>query len=319
MIPGQGVKEMAGLAAAGVAAFKISSFESNPVRFPRLSADQTLAILEASVETGLPVGLHNEDQEIVLATVAAFKALGRTTPEWHSASRPVAAEMAATALFMELGAATGAHVHIVHFSHPRGYDIVSRYAQEGVKATAELCVHYLHFDADRDIGRLGARMKVNPPIRGGVLDGLWDALHAGRIAFISSDHSSWPVDNKLTPSIFDAGAGVPGLETMGPSLYTDLVGRVASPIRTLVDYLSERPARFFGLQDRKGSLTVGCDADIVVLETGDYAFDAADNHDGLRWSPYDGERFKARVAATYVRGQRAWDGATVCGTAGQGR
>lgn len=319
VVPGQGVQAMAGLARAGVAAFKISSFESNPVRFPRLPADEMLAILEASVETGLPVGLHNEDQEIVRATIASFKALGRTTPDWHSASRPVAAELAATAQFLELGAVTGAHVHIVHFSHPRGYELVSRYAAEGVKATAELCVHYLHFDADRDMARLGARMKVNPPIRGGVRDGLWDALLAGRVAFISSDHSSWPVDNKLTASIFDAGAGIPGLETLGPSLYTDLVGRVPSPIRVLVDHLCERPARFFGLQHRKGSLAVSGDADIVVLETGEFPFDAANNHDGLRWSPYDGESFKARVAATYVRGQLAWDGATVCGRPGQGR
>jgi allantoinase len=319
VIPGQGVNAMAELARAGVAAFKISSFESNPVRFPRLPADEMLSILEASVETGLPVGLHNEDQEIVRATIASFKALGRMTPEWHSASRPVAAELAATAQFLELGAVTGAHVHIVHFSHPRGYDLVSRYAAEGVNATAELCVHYLHFDADRDIARLGARMKVNPPIRGSVLDGLWRAFHDGKIAFISSDHSSWPVDNKLTASIFDAGAGIPGLETLGPSLYTDLLGRVPSPIRVLVNALCERPARFFGLQHRKGSLSVGCDADIAVLETGDYPFDAANNHDGLRWSPYDGERFKARVAATFVRGQLAWDGSTVCGRPGQGR
>lgn len=83
---------MAPLARGGVCAFKISSIESHPVRFPRLPADETLAILEASVETGLPVGLHNEDQEIVRASAAALKRAGRTTPDRHEPSRPLAAD-----------------------------------------------------------------------------------------------------------------------------------------------------------------------------------------------------------------------------------
>jgi dihydroorotase-like cyclic amidohydrolase len=52
---------------------------------------------------------------------------------------------------------------------------------------------------------LGARMKVNPPIRAGAIDGLWRAIEAGEVALVSSDHSSWPIYNKLTTSIFDAG------------------------------------------------------------------------------------------------------------------
>ncbi|MDQ0390481.1 dihydroorotase [Labrys monachus] len=317
--PGQGTGAMAPLAKAGVCAFKISSIESHPVRFPRLPADETLAILEASVDTGLPVGLHNEDQEIVRASIAALKKAGRTTPEWHEPSRPLAAEMAATASFLELGKATGAHVHIVHISHPRGYDLVARYREEGVRATAEMCVHYLHFDDARDIGRLGARMKVSPPIRRGVIDALWDKLAEGRIDLVSSDHSSWPVDNKLVPSIFDAGAGIPGLETLVPSFYTDLAARVADPARILCEQVSERPAKLFGLWPRKGALAVGFDADIAVLEAGSFTFDASVTHDGLNWSPYDGETFAARVSSTYVRGHRVWDGSTVTGEAGLGR
>jgi allantoinase len=317
--PGQGPGEMAGLAAAGACAFKISSMESHPVRFPRLPASDTLAILEASVDTGLPVGLHNEDQEIVRAAIAHLKSEGKTTPKWHEPSRPLSAEMVATAAFLELGASTGAHVHIVHISAPRGYDLVARYRAEGVNATAELCVHYLHFDAARDIARLGARMKVSPPIRAGMIDGLWQSLGQNDIAFISSDHSSWPIDNKLMPSIFDAGAGIPGLETLAPSLYTDAKGRVSDPLRLLVDHLCERPAKFFGLFPQKGSIAIGADADLAILELGDFPFDASRTRDGLNWSPYDGERFGMRVAATILRGKIVWDGTDIKAVPGQGR
>ena len=316
--PDHDTDEMARLAEAGIAAFKISSFESHPVRFPRIPADRVLAILQASVPLGLPVGLHNEDQEIVRATIADLRAKGLETPDWHAPSRPVAAELAATASFLAIGLATGAHAHIVHISCPDGYALVRRFQEMGGRCTAEICVHYLHFDAGRDIARLGARMKVSPPIRADMREGLWRAMEDGLVEFVSSDHSSWPIDNKLTQSIFDAGAGIPGLETLVPSFYTDLAARGPFPERALVRYLAQRPADFFGLA-QKGRLAVGADADIVVLSPGAYRFDAALSHDELNWSPYDGETFAARVAATFVRGTLVWDGRAVIGRPGHGR
>jgi allantoinase len=317
--PGQGTEQIEGLVEAGVAAFKISSFESHPIRFPRLPADDMLAILEATAPLNIPLGLHNEDQEIIRTTIAAFKRKGLTAPEYHAPSRPVAAELAATASFLALGLATGAHVHIVHISCAEGFQMVRRFRDTGTRATAETCVHYLHFDAARDTARLGARMKVNPPIRQGALPGNWQAFADGDIEFISSDHSSWPIDNKLTASIFDAGAGIPGLETCGPALYTDLCHHVAEPERDLVRYLCERPARFFGLWPRKGTLSVGADADFAIMNREDIVFHEADTHDELNWSPYDGETFHGRIAATFLRGMKVWDQGIILGSPGIGR
>lgn len=315
---GQGTRALTELAEAGVCAVKLSSFESHPQRFPRIPADEILDVLEAMAATGLPVGLHNEDQEIVRARIARLKAAGRTGAEWHSESRPEAAELASTAHFLELGAASGAHVHIVHFSAARGYELVARYRNAGVRATAELCAHYLHFDPHVDTARLGARLKVNPPIRPKMREALWEEFEAGRVAFVSSDHSSWPIDNKLTPSIFDAGAGMTGLETLVCSFYTDLLRRGHDPIPVMCRQLAEYPARFFGLWPRKGGLVVGADADIVLLAPGARRFDAAGTHDDLNWSAYDGETFEARVAGTYVRGALVWDGESIVGAPGHG-
>lgn len=316
---GQPVGELLELAQAGICAVKLSSFESHPVRFPRIPSSQILDILEAMADTALPVGLHNEDQEIVQARIAAFKSAGKTTIEWHSDSRPPAAELVATAAFLEMGVASGAHVHIVHLSDARGYDLVARYRAEGAKATAELCVHYLHFDPARDAARLGAKLKVNPPIRPGMTEALWRQLEAGHVAFVSSDHSSWPVDNKFTDSIFDAGAGMTGLETLVPSFATDLVRRGSDAVTILCRQLAESPAHFFGLWPRKGALVVGADADIVVLRPERWRFDAGKTWDELNWSAYDGEEFDIRVAKTIVRGALVWDGGGIVGKAGLGR
>ncbi|WP_206065063.1 dihydroorotase family protein [Komagataeibacter xylinus] len=318
VLPGQGTADMRPLAEAGVVAFKISSFQSDPVRFPRLPASDMLEILREAKAINLPVGLHNEDQEIVEATIASLKARGLTTPEWHDPSRPIAAEIAATAAFLALGADTGAHVHIVHASCKAVLDLVAHYRDMGAQATAEVCCHYLHFEPAQDMQRLGARIKVSPPIRTHMRETMWNEFRKDRIAFISSDHSSWPLSRKLTDSIFDAGAGIPGLETLVPSFYTDLQGQVETPVRALVEYLCERPARFFGIWPRKGQIAPGADADIVILKKGPVRFDEAKTHDDLNWSPYHGETFAVSIAATYVRGTRVWDGDNITAKPGTG-
>jgi allantoinase len=313
-----GTAHMRALIEGGVCAFKISSFESSPTRFPRIAADLMLDMFEALAATDLPLGLHNEDQEIVLARMAEARAAGRDGIAAHSEARPMAAELAATAQFLALAQASGAHAHPVHLTGAEGFDQIAAFAGLGARVTGETCVHYLTLDAARDGDRLGARMKVNPPIRAGRVDGLWQAIAEGRVAFVSSDHSSWPIDNKLTASIFDAGAGVPGLQTLLPLFYTLAEGRGLDPARLASEQLCHRPARFFGL-DTKGAIEAGRDADFAVLERGTFRFDEATAEDGLKWSPFHGDTFTVRVAATYLRGAPVWDGKAILNTPGSGR
>lgn len=314
-----GTAEVTALAEAGVVAFKISSFESSPTRFPRIGADLMLDLMEALAPTGVPLGLHNEDQEIVLARMAAARVAGRDGIAAHAEARPLAAELAATAQFLALGEASGAHVHPVHLSAEAGFELVARFADAGAMATGETCVHYLWFDAARDGETLGARMKVNPPIRAGAVEGLWRAIESGRVAFTSSDHSSWPIDGKLTASIFDAGAGVPGVQTLLPAFFTAAEARGLDAPALSARQLCDGPARFFGLSDRKGAIAPGRDADLVVLERGTFPWDEAEGHDGLAWSPYHGRDFSVRVARTYLRGQLGWDGQNILNAPGSGR
>ncbi len=319
LMPGQPVDEIEGLIAGGVVAFKISTFESSPTRFPRISSNQTLEIFGALADTAIPLGVHNEDQEIVRAHIAAAKAAGLDGIEAHSESRPPAAEMAATAQFLELGAAAGAHAHIVHLTTTRGFDLVENYLADGYRATGELCIHYLWLDPEIDGPELGAKMKVNPPIRPGQIELLWDDVATGRVAFVSSDHSSWPIDNKFTASIFDAGAGVPGLETLLPAFYTGAETRGHDAASLTVEQLCERPAKFFGLWPQKGALLVGADADIAIVKAEPQIWDSAKAHDELRWSPFDGREFSVRVVSTYVNGKLAWDGTDIVNAPGDGQ
>lgn len=312
--------DVAALVAGGVCAFKISSFEAHPHRFPRIGSGATRALIEMLEGTGLPLGLHNEDQEIVRRLATEFKAAHNTGPEHHSPSRPEVAELAATATFLALGAGTSTAVHIVHISTPDGFYMVRHFRDAGAPATAEMCVHYLHFDAAEDMQRLGGLLKVNPPIRAGRREALWRILEAGECTFVSSDHSAWPLERKTNPSIFDVAAGMPGLETLLPVFFTDAAARHGSDraARMCADWLADRPARFFGL-GAKGRLAPGMDADIAVLQPGSVAYDPKVNPDGPGWSAYEGEIFAATPVATWVRGRLAWDGSVVTAPAGSGR
>ncbi|TKT74337.1 dihydroorotase family protein [Aquamicrobium sp. LC103] len=318
VMPGQDMSSVLPLIEGGVVAFKISGFESSPTRFPRIAADQLLDLFEALAPTDVPLGIHNEDQEIVRARIARARAAGYNGIEAHSSSRPLSAEQASTAHFLELGALSGAHAHIVHLTSTRGFHLVENYRRDGFRSTGELCVHYLWFDPDVD-GDLGARMKVNPPIRPGQIEKLWDDVASGRVAFVSSDHSSWPIDNKLTPSIFDAGAGVPGLETLLPAFYTGAMQRNLDALTLTVQQLCERPARFFGLWPEKGVLQPGADADIAVISPEPMVWDETRAHDELNWSPFNGRYFECRVARTYVGGKLAWDGIEIVNKPGDGK
>lgn len=44
-----------------------------------------------------------------------------------------------------------------------------------------------------------------------------------------------------------------------------------------------------------------------------------DHGDGLKCSPFHGDSFSLRVAATYLRGAPVWDGADILNTPGSGR
>jgi allantoinase len=220
----------------------------------------------------------------------------------------------------EIGLETGAHVHIAHSSLARGFDIAEAFRGMGAQATGEACIQYLCM-TEEDIIRLGGRGKCNPPFRtADEVELMWDRLVAGKIAYVSTDHAPWPADRKGSPDIFANGAGLTGLQSFAPLMFTLLEER-GLPLTMMAIYCAERSAQLHGLWPKKGAIRVGSDADLVVMERADYAFDEATIQDRqeTRWSPYHGRRMRGRVAATVLRGQTVWDGVAVHAVPGTGR
>ena len=311
-------REIAALADGGVCAYKMSTYESDPHRFPRIPHDQMARAFAAIAGTGLAVAVHNEDQEVVDAAASALRKEGRSGIDAHHPSRPPLSELLANAVILEMGAQTGARAHIVHSSLARGFDMARQYRERGFAATCETCVHYLVFDED-DVRALGARGKVNPPVRPDQKEALWRRLEAGDAAFVSSDHCSWPLARKPDDDVFGAAPGAPGIECLLPAMLTEAMkrGHDAAMVARL---LCEGPARHFGLWPGKGAIRVGADADFVVLAPERYRHDDAGLHCRLApWSPYHGMAFSSRVREVWLRGMKAFDGTDVLTAPGDGR
>jgi allantoinase len=315
-----GVGAIAGLAAAGISAFKLSTYEYDAVRFPRIDHPTMVAAFESIAKTGLPVAVHNEDQELVERLTAEARAAGNTSAIWHCRTRPPLAETMADLEIFEIGLQTGAHVHIAHSSLARGFDIAASFRAMGANTTGEACIQYMCM-TEEDIIRLGGRGKCNPPFRTKEeVERMWAALLEDKVAYISTDHAPWPADRKTSPDIFANGAGLTGQQSYAPLMFTLLDERGLSPT-LMATYCAERSAKLHGLYPKKGAIRVGSDADLLVMERADYTFDEASIVDRpeLRWSPYHGRRMRGRVAATVLRGRTIWDGKQVLATPGSGQ
>jgi allantoinase len=316
-----GLEDIAALAEAGASAFKVSTYEYDAHRFPRIDHPTMLAAFAEIATTGLIVAVHNEDQELVVKLTEAAKAAGNTSPIWHCRTRPPITETMADLEIFEMALETGAHVHIAHSSLARGFELAKLYRGQGAKTSGEACIQYLCM-TEEDIVRLQGFGKCNPPFRTAAeVERMWDALRAGIVSYVSTDHAPWPRPRKeYTGDIFSVGAGLTGMQSYAPLMYTLLVERGLPPT-TMARLCSEEPARFHGLDPRKGGIRLGADADFCILQPGDFTFDEREIRDreDARWSPWHGRAMKARVASTWLRGAEIWDGTAVKAKPGTGK
>ncbi len=307
-VPPRGpITDVQALVDAGAAAFKLSTFETHPQRFPRIPDPQLVdAFAKIAAARGL-AGVHAENDEIVRAGIAAERAAtGGADPLAHARSRPPVAEHEAIARVLEFARATGVRLHVCHVSTLRGVALVNAARHDGLDVSAETCPHYLLLDESELLAR-GGEAKINPPLRAAPLpsDGL---------DLISSDHVGWPLERKRGPDIFALASGAPGVELIVPLVH-DALGP-----RELVRLVSEAPARRFGLWPRKGNLMPGADADVLVLDPElEWTVDPTQLVTAAGWSPYAGRRLRGRVIAAFSRGVQVWDGRRAGAAPGHGR
>jgi allantoinase len=314
-----GLQAAAGLIEGGVCAFKFSTFEATPGRFPRVDEDVLHEAFRLIAPSGLACGVHNQMQELTRKNIARLKAAGDTGWDAFLRAHTPLIENLATALIYEIGAETGARAHAVHVSTARGFELCGMYRRAGHQASIETCIQYLMLNHEEHSRRFGARTKHYPPIRPKAeVDLLWTHMARDACTFVSSDHVSWGLERKGDPDIFRNASGGPGLETLLPAFWTGCEEHGLPP-SLVVRQLCRNPARHFLLDDRKGSLAVGMDADFVLLRPGRHRFDPSRSLSAVQWSSFEDREFTVKVEATWCRGQQVYDGQAIVNRPGDGR
>ncbi len=314
-----GLDEIPNLARAGACGFKVSMFNTDSFRFPRIDDGQLMEAFSVIAETGSPVGVHAENDEIIRRYIAKYGGHGLKDPRSHCWSRPKAAESTAAVTALELAYHTGVKLHLYHSTFPRVFELVQYYRSQGVKVTAETCTHYLTLCED-DMLTLGAKAKINPPLRSREdVEELWKLVSKGYVDMITSDHAPWTIERKRNPDIFQNASGAPGVENLLPLMFSEGVMKGKITLLDLVRLLSERPAATFGLDYCKGAIAAGMDADLVVLDPREsYVLDERSLHSSAGWSPYHDRSVQGKIVYTFVRGKMVYDG-QVIGQPGDGR
>ena len=180
---------------------------------------------------------------------------------------------------------------------------------EGLPLTVETCPHYLTFAAE-EIADGATHFKCCPPVREREnRERLWAALAEGVIDMVVSDHSPCTPNLKLleTGDFLEAWGGIAALQFSLPVIWTQAEKR-GFGLRELTRWMSEAPAKLAGLDKRKGKLTKGFDADIVIWHPEKEFKVVPENiYFKNKITPYAGMNLRGVVETTYVRGAKVYE------------
>lgn len=235
----------------------------------------------------------------------------------YSAARPPHSEGLAIFIAAYLANETAwPRINLLHLS-----------SSKAIEAALQMSVLFPHIDFRREVtvGHLlldvdaptGAYAKVNPPIRPRAdVERLWEAVLAGDVDWIVSDHACCSEQEKVDPDdpqdIWRAKSGFGGTEWLLSGVFSEGTRRGLTPNR-IAALLSRNPAARYGLH-RKGDIAPGYDADLVLFDpAARFTVRAADSPSGQGYTPFEGLELVGRVNETWLRGERVYDRGKIVG------
>jgi allantoinase len=308
VVPGN-VEHIRPLIHEGVCAFKAFLCHSGIDEFPNVTEADLRAVMPILAEAGIPLFVHAELVSPLPPGVEEHFAANPRSYQAYLATRPPEWEVAAIRLMIDLCREYRCPVHIVHLSAAgEAKPIIQAAKAEGLPLTIETCPHYLTFGAEH-IPNCKPLFKCAPPIRGTDQKRQLRAMAAtALIDTLGSDHSPAPPEMKrmLDGNLLNAWGGIASLQLLLPASWA-AVGDLMPPER-FVKLLTDSPASLVGLHSRKGAISAGYDADLVIFDT---EFELVVTAEMLwhryKATPYLKHSLRGLVDTTYLRGQKVFD------------
>jgi allantoinase len=299
------LEHIAALASAGVSGFKCFLIHPGIDEFTMVNEDHLRAAAPHLKKTGLPLLVHAELPGPIDSATEGLMQADWQVYETYLKSRPDEAELSAIELLINLCKEIGCRIHIVHLSTSKALPKLREAKRQGLPITVETCPHYLHLCSE-ELSNGATLNKCAPPIRNREnREALWQGLREGVIDLVATDHSPCPpIMKQPERGDFRSAWGGIASVSLALSLTWTQASRRGFCLVDIARWMAEGPAQLAGLEEQKGRLAVGFDADMVVFDPeAEWAVTPAELHYRHAISPYLGERLKGKVLMTFLRGE----------------
>jgi dihydropyrimidinase len=295
------------IVAAGVSSFKI--FLAYKGAFGVDDAE-LYQVMRLAKSLGVIVTAHCENADAIAMRQKELLAAGKTGPEWHEPSRPESVEAMGVAHVTSFAEMHGAHCYIVHTSCQPAVRQALKARARGVHVWIETLIQYLTLDkTDAELPDFeGSKFVMSPPLRDKSNQPfLWNNLANGNISTLATDHAPFDFKGQKEMGRGDFTKipnGIPSLEDRINVLHTAGVKTGKIDLNKMVDCASTQAAKLFGLYPRKGTIRLGCDADLVIFDP-KYrgTISAARQLMAVDYNPFEGMTIEGRADTVAVRGE----------------
>lgn len=293
----------------------INSFKHFMAYKNAIMADDEILVnsFRRCIELGAIPTVHAENGELVFQLQKQMLAQGITGPEGHPLSRPPAVEGEATNRAIKIAEVMNVPVYIVHVSCKDALDAITKARNEGQRVYGECLPGHLLIDdsvyRNTDFEFAAAHV-MSPPFRDKKhQEALWQGLQSGNLQTTATDHCCFCNDQKaagkndfsLIPN------GTAGIEDRMAVLWDSGVNRGRLTMNEFVAVTSTNAAQIFNIYPRKGSITVGADADIAVWDPeGSRTISAKTHHQNIDFNIFEGRTVKGVPSHTLSGGKLVW-------------
>jgi dihydropyrimidinase len=272
-----------------------------------------LAVLQRAAAAGMLVNVHAEDGALIDHLTDVLLGQGRFEMDALPEARPDVAEGLATEKISIYGGATRCPIYVVHLSSLAGLEAVRRARARGAEIYVETRPLYLFLTEETYClpGQEARKYVAWPPLRKERdRDALWQALGWGEIQTYATDHTTWTLAQKTDPSLSFAAVpgGVSNVESFVGMLYSAGVATGRISLGRFVEVISTNPAKLFGMWPRKGTIAVGSDADLTIVDPSRRVRIAAERMQSASdFDPHEGYEAVGWPVKTIVRGRLVVD------------
>jgi dihydroorotase (multifunctional complex type) len=292
----------------GAIAFKIFTAETGAydpafAQYITSEPDAMFRILERTGPLDMLTAIHSESYSLIRHLEQYAKAHMPADISAYLHSRPPLVEDVAVFSEVAIAKHCKARIHICHVVGKGSLQFI-RWAKQGYnpQISCECTPHNLLMTDAQTIG-YGSLGKFSPPVHGEEhRRELWQGLVDGTVDMVGSDHAPQNNQSKKKTNVWEAPPGSPALDYWVP-LMLDRVAAGEMSMERFVEVTSKRPAQVFGLYPRKGSIRVGADADLVVIDMAKTSrVDPTRFKSKAKYTPFTDWPLRGLPVMTFVRG-----------------